>query len=230
MTSSDISINSDKGSTDVLSTKPYACQYCDIRFARIKARQSHEKMHTGLATATVKTEQFACKKCAKNFSYQKLLDEHITCDTNEVTKKKSSKKKKKIQPNDGVTITKPPPLYKVACSECSKMFPTKQKMHRHKWIHRKKAFSCEVCATSFLLQIELDNHRLSEHAEQKKYMCSECGKSFASRQGLWEHNRLHDSSNQVPYNCGECGKTISSRQGYLIHLRTHTGEKPFLCT
>lgn len=237
---------SQQNSTNYVDLKPHVCKFCNVRFAREKALISHENIHKNQYN---KSHQFTCKNCKEEFSKQQSLNEHLTiCSVNYLSlsptkttsvKAKKNLKKRRKQPiiqesNETVkkitdSNTNKAINYKISCPECNKMFPTKQKMYRHKWIHRKKAFSCEICAMSFLLRTELDKHRLCEHAEQKKYMCGECGKSFASRQGLWEHNRLHDTNNQVPYKCAQCSKSFTSRQGYLIHLRTHTGEKPFTC-
>lgn len=234
--------------TTMIELKPHVCKFCNVRFTREKALISHENIHK---IQYDKSHQFICKHCEEQFPKQQLLNEHLTiCSVNYLSlsptkttakRKKSSTKRKKQQASQESTDKKSndsqsaAPMsktihYKVACSECDKMFPTKQKMYRHKWIHRKKAFSCETCAMSFLLQIELDKHRLCEHAEQKKNMCNICGRHYTSRQGLWEHNRLHDTNNVVPYNCSQCNKDFTSRQGYLIHLRIHSGQRPFSCT
>lgn len=225
--------------TSKSSSNSYACQYCPLQFARSSALISHERTHT--ATDTNKIE---CTTCSISFTNAANLNIHaqecetVTDGAKQLVKKPRKKKRNAVRVNQISTLStntkatstvKKPILYKIPCPECNKMFQTRQKMQRHKWIHRKKPFSCEVCAMSFLLQNELDAHRLSEHAEQKKYLCSDCGKSFASRQGLWEHNRSHDESKTVPYICRECAKTFSSRSGMLIHLRTHSGEKPFMC-
>lgn len=181
---------------DVNVMKPYVCRYCDIRFSREKACISHEKVHKDQASNCM---EYRCTSCDGDFVNQKSLNEHVCVKATDThapmlvpLKKKSKVRRKKhqrtMQPNDDVNgeanrsfasnqHTMKPSIYKIACPECDKMFQTKQKMNRHKWIHRKKAFSCEVCPMSFLLQVELDHHRLSEHAEQKKYMCTECGKS-----------------------------------------------------
>ena len=80
----------------------------------------------------------------------------------------------------------------------------------------------------FEKQNQLDEHRLSAHPGDSPFTCNECGKSFVSRQGLWEHGRMHAGS-PAHFQCDACSKTFSSRQGYLIHHRTHTGERPYGC-
>lgn len=223
-------------SSDTSNPKPYTCRYCTLSFARSTALLAHERIHS------VGEAKITCDKCSRSFAstvecktHQADCKGEIAAPTIQPLLKKTRRKKQQASTNAGGKLlstlaAKKPITYKVPCPECKKMFQTRQKMQRHKWIHRKKSFMCAVCAMSFQLQTELDSHRLSEHAEQKKYLCNDCGKSFASRQGLWEHSRTHDESKALPYTCTECDKTLSSRSGMLIHLRTHSDEKPFTCT
>lgn len=193
---------------DIHASKPYECSVCSLRFARSKALVSHGKLHR-------------LKKEPKINSIK----------TNTKAQKRKKKVVRCVQPPDIANNDSDPKsaeAQRFACSECDKRFMTKQKMLRHQWIHRKKSFSCEICAKHFQLKSELNAHRLQEHAERAKYVCNRCGKSFASRQGRWEHLKSH--SNDSLYSCGDCPKKFSSRQGYLIHLRTHKDERPFACT
>jgi len=66
-------------------------------------------------------------------------------------------------------------------------------LFRHMWIHRKKVFTCEACSEVFEERELLDNHRLEKHppSDATPYACTVCGKSFTSRQTLWEHGRVH---------------------------------------
>ncbi|NWR97461.1 ZN300 protein, partial [Motacilla alba] len=42
------------------------------------------------------------------------------------------------------------------------------------------------------------------HADEKPYMCLECGKSFSHTSHLFIHHQVH--TGQWPYKCLECGK------------------------
>ena len=100
------------------------------------------------------------------------------------------------------------------------------------WIHRKTPFVCEICGIHVGDKETLDEHKRDIHPGESAYTCNECGKNFASRQGLWEHGRIHANSmvtHAPPLLCQRCGKTFASRQGHLIHMRTHTGERPYGC-
>lgn len=213
-------------------SKPYACQNCHLNFSRAKALVSHSRKHEANTTETpIKRphSKLKCRNCGRKLSTQRRLVEHFV----KCIKRPQAMKRNRCDKPIPISLTaaltpstvKP---YKHQCEQCPKIFGTKQKLHRHMWIHRKKAFSCEVCATSFGTQSELDEHRLSQHSEASPYACSECGKNFSSRQGLWEHSRSHNAQNAL-YNCGQCTKSFASRQGLVIHTRTHTGERPCDC-
>lgn len=215
-------------------SKPYACQYCHLNFNRAKALVSHSRKHEPkTAETSIKRphSKFKCRNCGRQLSTQRRLVEHfVKCIKLPQTMKHSRcDKSKPISVTPTLTPTTVIKLNKHQCEQCPKTFGTKQKMHRHMWIHRKKAFSCEVCATSFGMQNELDEHRLSQHSEASPYVCSECGKNFTSRQGLWEHNRSHNAQPNALFNCDRCTKTFASRQGLVIHTRIHSGERPCYC-
>ncbi|XP_020282597.1 zinc finger protein 271-like [Pseudomyrmex gracilis] len=210
--------NRDFKETETNNSKQYintnTCKHCGVYFARVQALVSHEKTHKEWINPV------ECQYCERQFQDGNHLATHQT-----TCAKKIIQNKDKNGSNNKLACKL---ICKHACSECGKKFPTKQKMYRHKWIHRKKTYSCEVCGLQFEKQSELDEHRLSAHPGDSPFTCTECGKSFVSRQGLWEHGRTHAGS-PAHFQCDTCSKTFSSRQGYLIHNRTHTGERPYGC-
>lgn len=216
-------------SNSVSDKRPHVCTHCGMSFSRQKALQNHVKLHT------INWESsHECEHCNETFpskdaklkhleycTKKEPLDSTSTFDRNKMNVPKAKRQLKNEKPQ--VKVGKHP------CPDCDKRFATKQKMFRHMWIHRKKTFTCEMCAMSFEEQPELDKHRLSEHPTDSPYVCQECGKAFASRQGLWEHGRVHGGGGTGLSTCLKCNKTFASRQGYLIHQRTHTGERPYGC-
>ncbi|XP_013930358.1 PREDICTED: zinc finger protein 619 [Thamnophis sirtalis] len=57
--------------------------------------------------------------------------------------------------------------------------------------------------------------------------CPICGKSFAYRSLLHEHERIH--AKEKPFKCNECGISFSQMATLTSHKRIHTGEKPYQC-
>lgn len=227
-------------------SKPHICAYCNLKFSRKSALECHIRIHVGdtwqppspnVAAAAADLVSppllFSCKNCDRKFSRQRTVEMHfIKCIRlpMAVPKRKATARPNNSAGNRVRLSASAKPAGAHPCPQCAKTFATKQKVFRHMWIHREKAFACEVCGRSFGESHELDAHRLGEHAEVTAFSCRECGKSFASRQGLWEHNRLHSLPAAMQLRCEPCNKTFTSRQGWLIHNRMHSGERPFQCT
>lgn len=56
--------------------RPFACHYCDRRFADKSTHTKHERTHTG-------ERPFVCDKCGKSFTYSEGIRKHMVVHTGE---------------------------------------------------------------------------------------------------------------------------------------------------
>ncbi|XP_068605329.1 uncharacterized protein [Brachionichthys hirsutus] len=65
-------------------------------------------------------------------------------------------------------------------------------------------------------------------ARGKRFVCSVCGRTYATAQNLDVHLRIH--TGERPFSCEQCGKRFTQSAHLKSHLSVHSGERPFTCT
>ena len=126
-----------------------------------------------------KTEHF-CKPCKKYFSTSNALKVHNDNKHNEEASK-------------------------FGCSQCKKLFLTKEQLDKHMNVHRGKQYSCQFCN-----QLFGHSQGLKEHEE----------KTCKSRPG-------YDPKDTTGWcTCRICSKKIKHHRSYLRHLREKHDDAP----
>jgi len=110
--------------------------------------------------------------------------------------------------------------------KCKKCFLTKNCVHQHTHIHRRK-YRCTECGKCYRDGHDLARHKRS-HSSEKTFECPVCSKRFSSSSYLVMHGRIHRG--EKLYKCQLCNKTFS-QPGYLkAHMGVHTEDKPHMCS
>lgn len=66
------------------------------------------------------------------------------------------------------------------------------------------------------------------HTGYKPFVCGLCGKAFARKAEIRDHERTH--TGERPYQCEFCGATFSQRSNLQSHKRaTHYDDKRYKC-
>ena len=96
------------------------------------------------------------------------------------------------------------------CDLCSKQFNSLHILRRHKLRFHGPSSPCPDCGK---LVKKMSLHQKNAHTsnEDKRWKCSTCGKGFATRYSLFEHERIHGEK-QFPCRVsnGLCGKASTS--------------------
>nr|KAG5699909.1 hypothetical protein BaRGS_018208 [Batillaria attramentaria] len=125
---------------------------------------------------------------------------------------------------------------KFLCTQCKKVFPTKEDLTLHEKAHRVTPdLRCAVCRKSFPDPASLKRHARM-HSSSRPYACDVCHKGFADNGSLAKHrargcyplSAATLDAEKLP--CVDCGKVFSDQANFDLHVSTHRGIKPFSCS
>ncbi|XP_069509685.1 zinc finger E-box-binding homeobox 2-like isoform X2 [Ambystoma mexicanum] len=123
------------------------------------------------------------------------------------------------------------------CPHCQRGYRSDASLKDHIKEHHKREddFTCPLCGHTVQFGAQLEQHMAAHSAhiakggrreqpqsqsnqspENRKFKCSECGKSFKYKHHLKEHVRIH--SGEKPYECSHCKKRFSHSGSYSSHL------------
>lgn len=91
-----------------------------------------------------------------------------------------------------------------------------------------KPFICGVCGKAFARKAEIKDHERT-HTGERPFQCEFCGAQFSQRSNLQSHKRVTHYDDRR-YRCEDCGKGFKRRRLLDYHIKAvHTGERPFKC-
>lgn len=103
------------------------------------------------------------------------------------------------------------------CPYCDRLFSFRQdlKVHtnRHEGI---RPYACKLCPKTFFLSSNLKEHMESIHLNEKRHICTICGKAFNRRGNLKLHTFTH--TRQAQHQCTQCGAGFGRKYKLTEHI------------
>ena len=80
----------------------------------------------------------------------------------------------------------------LTCAVCNEVYETPSDLHRHKYRHTDKKFTCETCREQFPFESQFKDH-CTKHLTGRAHTCfaKNCGKSFKNKSRLMHHVKVH---------------------------------------
>ncbi|XP_035433067.1 zinc finger protein 39 isoform X1 [Spodoptera frugiperda] len=137
---------------------PFSCRMCSLIFGDSTEYEEHNRV------VHAKTKPHQCSICAKRFTQQGGLQQHMRMHTG-------------VRP--------------FACTFCPKAFTQKAGLDQHLRTHTKvKPFKCVICTKCFSQSVHLRQH-MRTHTNIQPFECSVCGRRFKQSSHLNFHMRSH---------------------------------------
>ena len=111
---------------------------------------------------------------------------------------------------------------KAFCSECQKLFNTREDLLRHRKTHHgSRDYLCDICSKTFKSRGLLRNHYNNVHETNKKFKCEICNKSFNAKAHFLGHLNTH--SDTKPHECEHCKRGFTYITSYNRHVKLCKG-------
>lgn len=200
------------------------CKVCHQRIASFRL-QPHFKSFHDLTTVSNQDQIHKCPTdgCGAYFLRKYQLRLHNL--QSHVNKKLRSALSSELI--DGVRYFK--------CKLCNTPFEKLRRLRRHlttsacgKGNYNATAVECPECKETFERKEQLWEHQSQVHSNDKKIVCTKCGKWFIKNHNLQVHLEYHKGPAMWKWKCGECGKKCATEQQLNRHLNSHKTKRETL--
>lgn len=115
------------------------------------------------------------------------------------------------------------------CDMCGEVFKNQDKLAIHKRkSHFKNPVKCPQCSRICVSEYYLKRHIKRRHETEKNFICATCGRRFAFKGELSNHQRVVHEKHLMKkkmFPCKFCDKTYKCAKSIIIHERSvHTGK------
>jgi len=249
------SAENDKDDTAIKKKAAHTCDKCGKSFKLSRILKEHMYLHSDprfecevegcnrkfhlkanlkahVDVVHLKTKNIPCEVCGKLFYNQTHLRSHMEHHNSDkhVCEHCSSYFSCSKSLRDHIKFKHSIPENLPKCSVCQKTYSTPQNLKSHfSRVHmQEKKYICSECGRSFFEKAELDFHLSSHNPKDLNVQCDVCKLMFKNSKTLYYHKkRTHDPNNKI-HICYQCGKSYSDSHHLNRHMESH-GQKSYYC-
>lgn len=198
-------------STDILHTRQYGCDFCELRFKDATALKRHTNLkHT-------QEETHVCEHCAAVFYTKYKLDIHLA-SKHGINDQFKCDKCKKFLMSEWSLLKHKRKCSTNPCPVCGKEFLSKWKLGNHVKGHMNtRSHICDECGKDFLHSFTLVEHIEIVHQGKRLLNCNVCEKAFSRAGSLRTHKLIH--TGVKPFPCPLCDKKCREKIQLIKHLQ-----------
>ncbi|XP_030249170.1 zinc finger protein 1035 [Sparus aurata] len=193
--------------------RPFACDFCDLRFIR----KDYVQRHIPKCTKKPKQNKVLCDRCGRFFLQVKIANHKKSC-----TLPPSSSKSTAGQDQQS-TSQSPPKGF--SCAYCSSRFLLFSQLQEH-FLNAHKMETMVPPVSTAPLQHHLSNIPVIKE-EPADESCDKQVNDGAN--SICKLDAASDRGITKRFPCPECNMSFVSKAGQMGHMRVHTMEPPFKC-
>lgn len=117
-----------------------------------------------------------------------------------------------------LTIHQPREKGQLQCNECGKWLMNSRCLKTHMILHSDAEFRCDQCDYVTKKKVLLNRHLLTQHSNERPFVCNLCGRDFKMKRSLTVHIAQHGSTTK--YQCPFCDRTFNSSTNFYTHRKS----------